>query len=448
LQHFLPNLLMDNRDYMDRSDNGFSQARPDGAGVNSWLDGWLSPSPTTNQGTTGVGFQRWFHFKEAFSPSFVQEIIQRQPQTPRTILDPFSGSGTTALTSQFFGIVPTAIEVNPFLADLTEAKLAILDATRLLHVKRSLIHRAKQLRSPALIEQYPLPPTFVEPGVKERWLFNRNVAEKILSYRAAIEELDDASLQRLGRVALGSTLIPASNALVNGKGRRYRRGWQDREIPDVDNLFDTSFSKIIEDAPLTARKKVTDYTLLRGDSREQINNVEDEVDLALFSPPYPNSFDYTDVYNIELWVLGYLSSAGGNRTLREQTLRSHVQIKRDLSFDLYSETLMGVYEQLTAKRTELWSARIPEMIGAYFADLIGIISQIGNRLTPAGQIELVVGDSQYLGVHLPVPKVLEELAPYHGLQVVAQHKVRSMRSSAQQGGTLNLPESLVTISRR
>ena len=32
-------------------------------------------------------------------------------------------------------------------------------------------------------------------------------------------------------------------------------------------------------------------------------------DLAVFSPPYPNSFDYTDVYNVELWAMGYLRNS-------------------------------------------------------------------------------------------------------------------------------------------
>src|SRR4051794_21177051 len=93
------------------------------AAINAWLKDWISPVPTTNQGTSSLGLQRWFQFKEAFSPSFVRQIIQDQPHKPSTILDPFSGSGTTALTAQFLGITPTAIEVNPFLADLTEAKL-------------------------------------------------------------------------------------------------------------------------------------------------------------------------------------------------------------------------------------------------------------------------------------------------------------------------------------
>ncbi len=35
-----------------------------------------------------------------------------------------------------------------------------------------------------------------------------------------------------------------------------------------------------------------DYVVLRGDSRELLGSI-DEADLAVFSPPYPNSFDYT-----------------------------------------------------------------------------------------------------------------------------------------------------------
>ena len=416
-------------------------------GVDSWLAGWTSPVPTTNQGTSELGFQRWFHFKEAFSPSFVLDVIKSQPRPPKTILDPFSGSGTTAITSQFFGISPIVIEVNPFLADLTEAKLSVIDAAALLHAKRSLIKKAKRIRTPELFEKFIMPSTFIEPGVKDRWLFNKDKALQIFSYRSAIEDLKDEQLRRLGSIALGSILIDASNALVNGKGRRYRRQWQSREIPDVDMLMDTALSRILEDAPLTQQKICKTYTLLRGDARDRINDVNEPIDLALFSPPYPNSFDYTDVYNIELWMLGYLKSFDDNKILRNQTLRSHVQVRRDFSYNLESPTLKTVHRKLVKQREELWDSRIPEMIGAYFADFIHIIAEIGKRLTKSGRIEIVVGDSQYLGVHLPVPKILEELLPEYKLKVLAKEKVRSMRSSAQQGGLLKLPETRVTIGR-
>jgi hypothetical protein len=62
-------------------------------------------------------------FKEAFSPKFVVDALASMPHTPRRCVDPFGGSGTTALTCSFLGIDSVSIEVNPFLADLIEAKL-------------------------------------------------------------------------------------------------------------------------------------------------------------------------------------------------------------------------------------------------------------------------------------------------------------------------------------
>lgn len=415
--------------------------------VESWLSGWSSPVPTTNQGTSALGFQRWFHFKEAFSPSFVRDVVLDQPRRPNNIVDPFSGSGTTGITSQFLGLHPSVIEVNPFLADLSEAKLSVIDAVELLHHKRSLIRKAKAHRDESILSLYPLPPTFIEPGVNGRWIFNKDIAIKVLSYRAAIEEIKTEHIRRIARVALGSLLVEVSNALVNGKGRRYRRNWQSREVPDVDVLMDVALSRILEDAPLTLRKANKTYSLLRGDARDRVKDLGDDIDLSLYSPPYPNSFDYTDVYNIELWMLGYLKTVDDNKSLRNRTLRSHVQISRDLSFNVECSTLRQVYRKLTKKRDELWDQRIPEMIGAYFADLIQVTNEIGKRLSKKGQIEIVVGDSRYCGIHLPVPKILEELLPSYGLQVVKTQQVRSMRSSAQQGGQLNLPETKVTICR-
>src|SRR5438309_1820924 len=68
-------------------------------------------------------FQRWYRFKEAFSPRFVSTAIASLPRRPNVCVDPFGGSGTTSLTCQFLGVRPVTIEVNPFLADLIESKL-------------------------------------------------------------------------------------------------------------------------------------------------------------------------------------------------------------------------------------------------------------------------------------------------------------------------------------
>lgn len=428
--------------------NEYNAIDPDSVGFRSWLTDWVSPAPTTNQGTKCLGFQRWFPFKEAFSPSFVADIISRKKRKPTTVLDPFSGSGTTALTCQFLGIHPITIEVNPFLADLTEVKLQTYDIDELIHFKRSIFRLARERRNDALLTKYLLPPTFVEPGINGRWLFNIDTARDLLSFRSAIEECKSEKMRRLGKVVLGSIFVPASNAVVNGKGRRYRVNWKERLPIEVDLLIGNAINAVIEDAVLTTKKAYRGYTLFRGDARDQINKITDLIDLALFSPPYPNSFDYTDVYNIELWMLGYLSSRADNRLLREKTIRSHVQVKRDYSTTLtITKSLSSIYKQLSEQRKKLWDVNIPEMVCAYFDDLLCVIANIANHLSENGSIELVVGDSQYAGVKISVPKVLAEILPTRGLEVLRVETVRAMRSSAQQGGQHELCEYLVKIAR-
>jgi hypothetical protein len=170
--------------------------------------------------------------------------------------------------------------------------------------------------------------------------------------------------------------------------------------------------------------------------------------LAVFSPPYPNSFDYTDVYNVELWMLGYLSSPKDNRELRVSTLCSHVQIARDFpAAPRGSATLNDTLGHLDERRVQLWDRRIPEMVGGYFADLISVLKSIREAIAVSGRAWMVVGDSRYAGVRIPTARILAELAPDIGWRVLNTESCRSMRVSPQQGGRHELDEMLVVLSR-
>jgi hypothetical protein len=168
---------------------------------------------------------------------------------------------------------------------------------------------------------------------------------------------------------------------------------------------------------------------------------------VLFSPPYPNSFDYTDIYNVELWGLGYLESNEDNRQLRDLTIRSHVQRLRSFGTrDLTSPTLQSTYDQLSDRRPELWSPHIPAMIRAYFDDLSTVLDAARSRLTRDGRIIVVVGDSRYAGITVDTAAILREMASSLALEVERCVAVRSMRASAQQGGQQLLSESLIAFA--
>ena len=402
----------------------------------------------THEPSQSLPFSKWRHFKEAFSCDLVYDAIASHGDDTRYCIDPFGGSGTTALACQLAGIIPTTIEVNPYLADLIESKLQTYDIDQLVRDLAIILRSADKADPTTRINQ--LPKTFVEPGSKDRWLFSREVANRIQSLGLAIDSLETAACRRLFRILLGSILVPMSNATVNGKGRRYRRNWNKlhRSEGEVDLLFTQAASSAIQEIRRFEHRPCKAYTLIRGDTRESLVGLG-PFDVAVFSPPYPNSFDYTDVYNIELWMLGYLADPRDNANLRERTLSSHVQIHRDYApaptgSPLLDETLA----LLRLNVDQLWNRNIPAMIGAYFAEMLTILRRLKRVLTVNGEIWIVVGDSSYAGIGIGVANILAELAASECMDIRRNECLREMRKSAQQGGQEQLAESLLVIRRR
>ena len=402
----------------------------------------------TNSGSDELPFQKWHHFKEAFAPELLERAVNGSLVKVKSCLDPFGGSGTTALACQFLGVEPTIIEVNPYLCDLIEAKLASYDSDTLAKDFGYILSRSRTNRVP-LEWSAVLPPTFIEPGKGDRWLFNKDVAQEILQLRKAIGALSLDSHRKFFTVQLGGILGTVSNIRTSGKGRRYRSNWKQRSTSAalVRDLFSESCERAILEVHRFARRPMKRYRVVKGDSREVVGELR-KTDLIVFSPPYPNSFDYTDVYNVELWMLGYLACSDQNRSLRTSTLSSHVQIKRNFSVPPpHSRILNKTLRLLEARGSELWSQHLPAMVGSYFAELAQLFTDLYDRLNKSGSMWIVVGDSQYGGVRIDVAGILTEFATKLGYTIRFTEPFRSMRSSPQQGGREELPETLLVFDK-
>ncbi|WP_363799848.1 hypothetical protein ABU614_06985 [Lysobacter firmicutimachus] len=419
-----------------------------GSSFGEWTSGRQTDALSTNAGASALPFQRWHRFKEAFSPELIAQAVRNSPISVRRLADPFGGSGTSALAAQFLGVEPTTVEVNPFLADLISAKLASYRTSTLLTALNRVTRKARGSRYRGADMIRLLPITFVEPGFKDRWLFDMQVAIEIFRLRKAIQEEADVDVKRLFRVLLGGLIVELSNAVVSGKGRRYRKNWQERPVDPrcVIPTFSKAVGSAIVEITACSARPVQTSTVLHGDSRVLFSKIE-PVDLIVCSPPYPNSFDYTDVYNMELWMLGYLTSAEANRLLRRSTLTSHVQVAREFAAPPKTRTLNKTMKQLNAIAGDLWDERLPLMVGGYFADLQTLLQASAKLLPRHGQAWFVVGDSQYANIQVPVAEVLSEIAPNVGFKVERITPFRSMRVSPQQSGRHMLSEDLVVFSR-
>lgn len=420
-----------------------------GAYVNDFSD-WTGDRTVhcigTNSRSDQLPFQAWHHFKEAFAPELIKRAVDESQIPVRSCLDPFGGSGTTALACQFLGVNPTTIEINPYLADLIEAKLQSYDADALSKDFGTILARSR-VAKPASEWRSCLPGTFIQPGHKDRWIFSKSAADEILRIRAAICMLKSEPHKRFFTIQLGGVLVTASNVRMSGKGRRYRSNWIDRESSGerVRSLFTNAVQTAIVETHQYSSRKTKRYRLIRGDARNAVSGISG-TDLVVFSPPYPNSFDYTDVYNIELWMLGYLQSFSENRLLRNRTLSSHVQVKRVFSpAPTVSKKLNKLLKSFSKPDCELWSPHIPTMLGAYFAELAGLLKSLRPKLTVGGSVWMIVGDSQYSGIRVDVAGILKDLALDAGYSLRYTEPFRSMRSSPQQGGKEELPETLLVL---
>ena len=147
----------------------------------SWAGDRKPKSLGTNAGAPPLAFQNWRRIKEAFAPELIARAVGETTASlgrpVRTCIDPFAGSGTTALACQFLGVVPTAIEVNPFLSDLIEAKLTPING-QAVGARLADILATTYEHDPGSYYR-GAPPTFVEPGVKGRYLFSYEVASRI-----------------------------------------------------------------------------------------------------------------------------------------------------------------------------------------------------------------------------------------------------------------------------
>ena len=65
---------------------------------------------------------RWYRYTTGFSGPWVRELIESK--NGQNVLDPFSGSGTVLLESEFAGINSIGIEAHPYVYRIAKAKLS------------------------------------------------------------------------------------------------------------------------------------------------------------------------------------------------------------------------------------------------------------------------------------------------------------------------------------
>jgi hypothetical protein len=278
---------------------------------------------------------RWFKYKEGFSAALVHYLLDYLGIRSGTVLDPFSGAGTTLFVASQRGLDSTGIELLPIGQEIIEVrKLTLLDRSRVYVDDLKRWREAKPWKKSG--QSYPFPHLRITMGA-----FSRENEALLGRYLAETDKEKSEATRRLLRFAALCVLEQISFTRKDGQYLRwdYRSGrrqgvkpFDKGKIFGFDDAIDIKLAEILDD--LEGNVGVLDLfptssdngriDVVGGACLEELPRLPDSsFDALITSPPYCNRYDYTRTYAIELALLGV--GEDGLRDLRQTMLSCTVE---------------------------------------------------------------------------------------------------------------------------
>lgn len=419
---------------------------------------------TAFQDNKELPFHRWVNWIAGFSELFVAEALERHLPNRRsdiTVLDPFSGIGTTMVTAYLRGYSSIGYEINPFPAFVTKAKYQAIHDLDLDEmndiINNFLIHMTNARMAP--ISRPP-------HGFKTRIEFySPKVLKKVLYAWDFFETIRDIPvLFDLFRIAFGAVMVSFSNySYEPSLGSRPASGKPLIDDFDVTGSLAAKLKEIYQDI-LWARRVAINNSEFRIINQSFFSSdlEAESIDLLITSPPYLNNYHYIRNTRPQLFWLGFAQSSSDLHYLETNNYGKYWQTVRDkryiCSLNIYSSKLQKLIDKIRSVESDRsvygghgWANYACE----YFNDTVRFLQKAADVLKPKSKAVIVIGNSVLKGVEVPTDKVFAYIAQELGFKNIKIIKVRDSRigssivgSGARAAGKQVLYESVVEIEKR
>ena len=393
----------------------------------------LTPKMVSYRGNYHVPGFRWMRYKEGFSRELIQQLIE--DVKPSSVLDPFSGMGTTPLIAAGKGLRAVGIEIIPVGVLVGEAIALAANGLQ----QDSLTEAATDFLE-HLASRGEACPEYSFPHVKiTEAAFPAGTELALAKAREFISTINDPAIHTILNLACMSVLESVSFTSKDGQYLRWdprsakqvRTRMQKRSILHFRDAIRGRLAEICEDIEaLKAQygKGVPEF--ITGSSLELLPEIPTgSFDMVITSPPYANRYDYTRTYALELAWLGY--DEDGFKTLRQRMLSATVENKSKKTWlqDRYGdarllnsairtyESQAAVHEviaQLKECVGELSNPHVIRMLEGYFFEMAVIVGELGRIVRPDGTVIMISDNVQYHGEELPVDLILSDYAEQSG----------------------------------
>lgn len=383
----------------------------------------------TNVTTQKHGIHRWFNFIAGFSPEFVNACIamtNAESKTQKTVLDPFSGCGTTLVSASLLGCNSIGYEPHPFFAIISEAKANSYKYWSDLNSIKQAIQRGITDKHCNASELSISAQTFLGK------LFQPDVLESLLRARG---ELERSGLERnpLAVLVLSRVLDHACLAATDGIYKAPTT--TKRSIPPLEAL-EKVLSEINEDDD-QARNSSNKSDIKKKPSQDMSEVGTSTVDIVITSPPYLNNFDFAEMTRMYLYFWGIANSWGEITELVRSKLivntttgiKAHKKLQQHYKNQLPCEVQHKASAAVEALKKERGIRKGKKeydfLVYPYLAQMQMVIRECHRTLKNEGSFHMMVSDAALYGIHLPTPDWLATIMKVAGFKNVSSEKVRN-----------------------
>lgn len=415
----------------------------------------------------------WLKYKEGFSAELVNILLdEMKVSAGDKIMDPFMGSGTTAIVCQMRGINSIGYDIMPFSTVAIKAKTSTFN------------YKPSELKK--LIEEFSLltmPENYLErtpyisitksayPEFNERfiqfatnWIIKSQYSEELKNL-FTLCTLN--SLERCSYTSKDGQYLrwdSRSNKIINANIERKKLGRKPlpshrcREI--IENIKEVikeelrhALSDIKSVQSSTKENFIAPVKFTEGSALFELPKLNDSnLDGVITSPPYCNRYDYTRIYALELVCLG--CDENKIKKLRQELLSCTVESKSKIyalrknyeqihslerfyyvidkinSNEAFKEVIMALEKRKA--HGDLNNNGIIRMVKGYFTELAFIYAEIHRVCKNNATIAIVNDNVRYGGEIIPVDYISTSFAEQFGFKPIKIYCLRQQKGNSSQ----------------
>ena len=415
----------------------------------------------------------WLKYKEGFSANLVNILLDEMGATAGDwVMDPFMGSGTTALVCQMRGINSMGYDVMPISAVSIKAKAAVMgydinEIQRLIEDVSNLnVPKDYDKRTPYIAitrDAYPQRNELFLAYIHE-WNETSEYSPeaKNLLTLCVINSLERCSYTTKSgqylRWDCRSKKVQAANEARAAKGQRPLPEKHVRtEILDAKATILDDLTHVLADIKLIQKKGAdttkTEIDFIPRSALYELPLVEDnKLKGVITSPPYCNRYDYTRTYALELVYLGLGEEEV--KKMRQELLSCTVESKSKIDdlkdyyssigksdrFDYIYTTIKEnkafeeVMTALTRRKEngDLNNNGVIRMVEGYFTELAFIYAELYRICKPGAMVAFVNDNVRYGGEVIPVDFLSCSFAEQFGFKIKTIYTLKQQKGNSSQ----------------